>query len=60
MDGERYEDCKLRVEIAGKPKKTKGPQPNDECRYCHKLGHWYFFINLRQNNCPEYRDRRSR
>jgi nitrate/TMAO reductase-like tetraheme cytochrome c subunit len=40
MDGEKYADYKLRVELAGKPKKTKGPQPNDECRYCHKLGHW--------------------
>ena len=29
MDGEVYQDYKLRVEIAGKPRKAKGPQPND-------------------------------
>ena len=44
MDGESFQDYKLRVEIAGKPRKAKGPQPNDECRYCHKLGHWYLHI----------------
>lgn len=48
MDG-----YKLKVEIAGKPRKPKGPQPNDECRYCHKLGHW-------KNSCPEYRRKTSR
>ena len=48
MDG-----YKLKVEIAGKPRKPKGPQPNDECRYCHKLGHW-------KNSCPEYRRKSSR
>ncbi|CAM6000896.1 unnamed protein product [Sphagnum balticum] len=30
---------RLRVEIAGQPKKSKGPQAEDECRYCGKLGH---------------------
>jgi hypothetical protein len=29
MDGENFQDYKLKVEIAGKPKKAKGPQPND-------------------------------
>ena len=46
------EGNKLKVEIAGKPKKPKGPQPTDQCRYCNKYGHW-------KNSCPDYR-RRSR
>ncbi|KAF5196379.1 hypothetical protein FRX31_014034 [Thalictrum thalictroides] len=25
--------------------KSRGPQPNDECRYCHVKGHW-------TTNCP--------
>ncbi|KAF5199332.1 hypothetical protein FRX31_011081 [Thalictrum thalictroides] len=25
--------------------KSRGPQPNDECRYCHVKGHW-------TSNCP--------
>jgi len=29
MDGEKYQDARLRVEVAGKPRKSKGPQPND-------------------------------
>lgn len=29
MDGKNFEGSKLKVEIAGKPKKNKGPQPDD-------------------------------
>lgn len=43
MDGGDFQEHKLKVEIAGQPKKPKGPQPNDECRYCGKKGHWYAF-----------------
>ncbi len=45
MNDYPYEGSKLKVEIAGKPKKAKGPQPNDVCRHCNKLGHW-------KNSCP--------
>lgn len=44
MDGESFQGNRLRVEVAGRPQRKKGPQPNDECRYCRRLGHWYFFI----------------
>lgn len=41
MDGESIGDSKVKVEIAGQPKRPKGPQPEDECRYCGQKGHWY-------------------
>lgn len=40
-DGSDLNGKKLRVEIAGKPKGSRGPQPGDECRFCGKAGHWY-------------------
>lgn len=39
-NGEYLGEHKIRVEIAGQPKKPRGPQPNDECRFCGKIGHW--------------------
>lgn len=44
MNGKDINDQRVRVEVAGQPKKPKGPQPNDECRLCGKKGHWYIFI----------------
>lgn len=41
MNGKDINDQRVRVEIAGQPKKPKGPQPNDECRLCGRKGHWY-------------------
>lgn len=29
MDGKNFEGSKLKVEIAGKPKNSKGPKPED-------------------------------
>lgn len=40
MDGADLQGYKLKVEVAGRPRKPKGPQPDDQCRYCRKLGHW--------------------
>lgn len=44
MNGKDINDQRVRVEIAGQPKKPKGPQPNDECRLCGRKGHWYFKV----------------
>lgn len=41
MNGKDVNDQRVRVEIAGQPKKPKGPQPEDECRLCGRKGHWY-------------------
>ena len=41
MNGELINDQRVRVEIAGQPKKPKGPQPDDICRLCGRKGHWY-------------------
>jgi hypothetical protein len=41
MNGKDINDQRVRVEIAGQPKKPKGPQPGDECRLCGRKGHWY-------------------
>lgn len=48
MDNHDFDGEKLKVEMAGKPKRKKGPQPDDQCRNCGKLGHW-------KNGCPQYR-----
>ena len=45
MDGKEFQGDRLRVEKAGKRKVRKGPQADDECRYCRRLGHW-------KNGCP--------
>lgn len=45
MNGKDINDQRVRVEIAGQPKKPKGPQPNDECRLCGRKGHWYMCDN---------------
>jgi hypothetical protein len=55
MNGKNVNDQRVKVEIAGQPKKPKGPQPSDECRLCGKKGHWYIFIYLRKNDCPDLR-----
>jgi RNA recognition motif-containing protein len=44
MNGKEVNDTRVRVEVAGQPKKPKGPQPNDECRLCGRKGHWYILI----------------
>ena len=44
MNGKEVNESRVKVEVAGQPKKPKGPQPNDECRSCGKKGHWYIFI----------------
>lgn len=44
LDGTVINDNRVKVEVAGQPKKPKGPQPNDECRFCGRKGHWYDFI----------------
>jgi len=43
MHGRTIEGYKLIVEPAGRDRKRengRGPQPDDECWYCHKTGHW--------------------
>ena len=41
MNGKDINGSRVKVEVAGQPKKPKGPQPNDECRLCGRKGHWY-------------------
>src|SRR6202045_1822565 len=42
------------LQVTVKNKRGRGPQPGDECRYCHEKGHW-------ASNCPklEGKERRS-
>ena len=48
MNGKDINDSRVKVEVAGQPKKPKGPQPNDECRLCGRKGHWYICINIQE------------
>ena len=43
MDGKSFEGQRLVVQRAGEKKSrysSKGPQSNDKCFNCGKLGHW--------------------
>lgn len=54
MNGKDINDQRVRVEVAGQPKKPKGPQPNDECRLCGRKGHWYCFIYVGRTTALTY------
>ena len=59
MDGKSLDGHKLIVEMAGANKRkssrreggTRGPQPNDKCFNCGRMGHW-------ANECRESKSRR--
>lgn len=52
MNGKDINDQRVKVEVAGQPKKPKGPQPNDECRLCGRKGHWYASIYNQEKRLP--------
>jgi RNA recognition motif-containing protein len=52
MNGKDVNEQRVRVEVAGQPKKPKGPQPEDECRLCGRKGHWYRCIYAQEERLP--------
>lgn len=47
LSDDKYSDeYKLTVEAAGKYRRKRGPNPEDECFYCGKKGHWYILMHF--------------
>ena len=46
MNGQDINEQRVKVQVAGQPKRPRGPQPDDICRLCGRKGHWYIYQHI--------------